>query len=189
VLTDGLTDYATARLPPCGQWRPPERRQDQGPIPQPRWMPLPARRYAHVVQSYRRRRLVGVPPGVVFGTRLAIAQVLAAGGWTRNPAFGERLNLARRQRVAAGGRRVHTLCRGEEGLREQRVLCQTSPNCVLPPTRLRPPRAVAGATHGGSARGWRPCPPALAASLTAHMGSRTEVLCSRVPPWPPPPGR
>ena len=69
-------------------------------------MPLPALRYAQVVKSYRRRRLVGVTHRVVFGTRLAIEQVLAACGWTINTAFIERLNLDIRQRVAAVGRRV-----------------------------------------------------------------------------------
>jgi hypothetical protein len=88
-LTDGLKDYATALLTHCGQWMHPERRQDKGPIPKPRWMPLPALRYAQVVKSYRRRRLVGVTHRVVFGTRLAIAQVLAACGWTINTAFIE----------------------------------------------------------------------------------------------------
>jgi hypothetical protein len=40
-LTDGLKDYATALLSHFGQWRQPERRQDKGPMPKPRWMPLP----------------------------------------------------------------------------------------------------------------------------------------------------
>ena len=53
--------------------------------------------YAQVVKSYR--RLVGVTHRVVFGTRLAIEQVLAACGWTINTAFIERLNLDIRQRV------------------------------------------------------------------------------------------
>src|SRR5215472_11930046 len=76
-LTDGLKDYATALLTHCGQWRQPERRQDKGPMPKPRWMPLPALLDAQVVKSYRRRRLVGVKHRVVFGPQLAIAQILA----------------------------------------------------------------------------------------------------------------
>ena len=67
-LTDGLKDYGTALLTHFGQWRQPERRQDKGPRPKPRWMPLPALLYAQVVKSYRRRRLVGVKHRVVFGT-------------------------------------------------------------------------------------------------------------------------
>src|SRR5215475_4732816 len=48
-LTDGLKDYATALLTPYGYWRQPVRRQDKGPMPKPRWMPLPALLYAQVV--------------------------------------------------------------------------------------------------------------------------------------------
>ena len=58
-LTDGLKDYATALLTHFGAWMQPERRQAKGPMPKPRWMPLPALRDAQVVKSYRRRRLVG----------------------------------------------------------------------------------------------------------------------------------
>jgi hypothetical protein len=73
MLTDGLKDYATALLTHYGYWRQPERRQDKGPRPKPRWMPLPALLYAQVVKSYRRRRLVRVQHRVVFGTQRAIA--------------------------------------------------------------------------------------------------------------------
>jgi hypothetical protein len=86
-LTDGLKDYATALLTHFGSWMQPERRQDKGPRPKPRWMPLPALLYAQIVKSYRRRRIVGVQHRVVFGTRLAIEQVLAACGWSINTAW------------------------------------------------------------------------------------------------------
>src|SRR6266850_2325902 len=77
LLTDGLKDYGTALLTHCGQWVHPERRQEKGPRPQPRWMPLPALLYAQVVKSSRCRRIVGVTHRGVFGTRWAIAQILA----------------------------------------------------------------------------------------------------------------
>jgi hypothetical protein len=44
LLPDGLKDYATALLTHSGSWRQPERRQDKGPRPTPRWMPRPALR-------------------------------------------------------------------------------------------------------------------------------------------------
>jgi IS1 family transposase len=186
-LTDGLKDYATALLTHFGHWKHPERRQDKGPRPQPRWMPLPALRYAQVVKSYRRRRLVGVKHRVVFGTQLAIEQVLARCGWTINTAFVERLNLDIRQRVAAIGRRVNTLCQGEAGLREQLVLFQVYHNFVLSHASLRQPLPIPVPTHGsGSAKMWRPCTPAMAAGLTDHVWSLKEVLLYRVPPWPQP---
>src|SRR5215510_5065907 len=115
VLTDGLKDYGTARLTHFGHWRQPQRRQHKGPMPKPRWMPLPELLYAQVVKSYRRRRIVEVKHRVVFGTKAAVAQVLATCGWQINTSFVERLNLSLRQRVAAIGRRVNTLCQGEAG--------------------------------------------------------------------------
>jgi len=186
-LTDGLKEYGTALLTHFGYWVQPERRQAIGPMPKPRWMPLPELRYAQVVKSYRRRRLVGGTHRVVFGTRLAIEQVLARCGWTINTAFVERLNLDIRQRVAAIGRRVNTLCQGAEGLRDQLVLFQTYHNFVLPHASLRQPFAHPLPTNGdGSATLWQPCTPAMAAGVTDHVWSLTEVLLSRVPPWPQP---
>ena len=48
-------------------------------------------------------------------TLTAVEQVLAACGWQIQTAFVERLNLTIRQHVAAVGRRVSTLCKGEDG--------------------------------------------------------------------------
>jgi IS1 family transposase len=184
-LTDGLKDYATALLTHFGQWRHPERRQERGPRPKPRWRPLPELRYAQVVKSYRRRRIVGVTHRVVFGTRLAIEQVLARCGWTINTAFVERLNLDIRQRVAAIGRRGNTLCQGETGLRDQLTLFQVYHNFVLPHASLRQLLPAPEVTDSWSAaKVWRPCTPAMAAGLTDHVWSLKEVLLSRVPPWP-----
>src|SRR5712671_6384373 len=127
-LTDGFKEYATALLTHYGQWVQPPRRQDPGPHPKPRWRPLPQLLYAQVVKTVRRRRLVRVRHRVVFGTLEAVQQVLAAGGWQINTAFIERVNLSMRQHVAAVGRRVSTLWKGEEGLRQQLALYHTSYN-------------------------------------------------------------
>ncbi len=186
-LTDGLKDYGTALLSHFGHWIHSERRQDKGPRPQPRWMPLPQLLYAQVVKSYRRRRIVGVTHRVVFGSRLVIEQRLARYGWTINTAFVERLNLELRQCVAAIGRRVNTLCQGEAGLRDRLVWFKGFHNFVRPHASLRQPWFAPETTNGrGSAKGWRPCTPAMAAGLTDHVWSITEVLLYRVPPWPQP---
>src|SRR5256714_3942793 len=124
-LTDGLKDYGTALLTHFGFWMQPERRQDKGPMPKPRWMPLPELLYAQVVKSYRRRRLVGVKHRVVFGTQLAVTGVLAACGWTINTAFIERLNLDIRQRVAAAGGPRRTPWPGETGVVEPAGACSS----------------------------------------------------------------
>src|SRR2546426_43242 len=186
-LTDGFKEYATALLTHCGQWVQPPRRQDQGPSPKPRWMPLPQLLYAQVVKTVRRRRLIRVRHRVVFGTLEAIQQVLAACGWQINTAFVERLNLSMRQHVAAVGRRVATLCKGEDGLRQQLALYHGYYNFCLPHASIRQPLPQSLPTNGtGSAKQWRPRTPAMAAGLTDHVWSLREVLLYRVPPWPQP---
>jgi IS1 family transposase len=188
-LTDGFKEYATALLTHCGQWVQPPRRQDHGPHPKPRWMPLPQLLSAQVVKTVRRRRLIRVRHRVVFGTLEAIQQVLAACGWQINTAFVERLNLTIRQQVAAVGRRVMTLCKGEEGLRQQLALYHTYYNFCLPHTSLRRPLPQPEVTNGtGAAKRWQPRTPAMAAGLTDHVWTLREVLLFRVPPWPQPAG-
>src|SRR5262249_44624602 len=142
----------------------PARRLDQGPIPQPRWLPRPGLLSAPGVQSYRRRRLVGVKHQVGFGTRLALEEVWARWGWTIHTACVERLTLDIRQRVAAIGRRVHTLCQGEAGVWEQCALLHVSHHCVLPHASLRQPLLVPAVPNDrGAAQVWRPWTPAMAA--------------------------
>jgi IS1 family transposase len=121
-LTDGFREYLTALLTHYGQWVQPPRRQDKGPAPKPRWMPLPGLLYAQVVKIVRRRRLVDVQHRVVFGSLEAVNHLLAPLGWRINTAFVERINLSIRQHVAAVGRRVSTLRKGEDGLRQQLAL-------------------------------------------------------------------
>jgi hypothetical protein len=150
-------------------------------------MPLPALLCAQVVKRYRRRRLVSIRHRVVFGTLAGIEQVLATQGWHINTAFIERANGAIRQHVAAVGRRVITLCKGEAGLRQQLALHHTYYNFCLPHASLRLPLLQPEPTHGnGSAKRWRPRTPAMAAGLTDHVWTLREVLLFRVPPWPQP---
>jgi IS1 family transposase len=186
-LTDGFREYLTALLTHYGHWVQPSRRQDKGPAPKPRWMPLPTLLYAQVVKTLRRRRLVEVQHRVVFGTKAEVEQVLVVCGWQINTAFVERLNLSLRQRVAAMGRRSATPCKSENGLSQHLALFQVYHNFVLPHTSLRQPLAEPVPTQGtGSAKVWRPRTPAMAAGLTDHVWSLREVLLFRVPPWPQP---
>ena|SRR5882724_1908427 len=186
-LTDGFKEYTLALLTHFGHWVQPPRRQATGPAPKPRWMPLPALLYAQVIKQYRRRCLVGVCHRVMFGRLAAVKRVLAVQGWRINTAFIERVNLTIRQHVAAVGRRVMTLCKGEAGLRHQLVLYHTYYNFCLPHASLRQPLPQPEPTNGhGSAKTWRPCTPAMAAGLTDHVWTLSAVLLFRVPPWPQP---
>jgi IS1 family transposase len=188
-LSDGYPHYLTAIVTHCGHWVQPSRCPAPGPAPKPRWMPLPALRYAQVVKRMRRRRIVEVKHRVVFSTTMAVEQVLATCGWQINTAFVERLNLSLRQRVAAMGRRSATPCKSEDGLRQQLVLFQVYHNFVLAHASLRQPLFVPEPNNGngtGSATVWRPCTPAMAAGVTDHGWTLREVWLYRVPPWPQP---
>jgi hypothetical protein len=115
--------------------------------------------------------------------------VRAAPGWQLNTACIERLTLTSRQHVAAVGRRVSTLCEGEDGVRQQLGLYHVDDNFCLPHASLCPPLLQPEPTHGsGSVKRWRPRTPAMAAGLTAHVWTLREVLLFRVPPWPQPAG-
>jgi hypothetical protein len=186
-FSDGFKGYLPAILGHFGWWTQSERRQGTGPMPKPRWMPLPGLLYAQVVKQYRRKRVVGVKHRVVFGTMEAVAPVLAVCGWKINTSMVERLNLDMRQRVAAIGRRVNTLCQGAASLQQQLALFQVYYNFVLPHASLRQPLPIPESTKGtGSARLWQPRTPAMAAGLTDHVWTLKEVLLYRVPPWPQP---
>jgi IS1 family transposase len=188
-LTDGFREYLTALLTHYGHWVQPPRRKDKGPTPKPRGMPLPQLLYAQVIKTTRWRRLVRVTRRVVFGTREAVEQVLAACGWQINTSFVERLNLTIRQHVAAVGRRVSTLCQGEDGVRQQLAVYHVYYNFCLPHASLRQPLSQPEPTKGsGSAKIWRPYTPAMAAGLTDRVWTLREVLLYRVPPWPQPAG-
>jgi transposase-like protein/IS1 family transposase len=186
-VTDGFKEYTTALLTHFGQWVQPPRRQATGPVPKPRWLPLPQLRYAQVVKTYRRRRLVRVRRRVIFGTLVSVKHVLASQGWQINTAFIERVNLTIRQHVAAVGRRVMTLCKGEAGVRQQLALYHTYYNFCLPHASLRLPLPQPLPTNGtGSARTWQPRTPAMAAGLSDRVWTLRQVLLYRVPPWPQP---
>jgi hypothetical protein len=155
-LTDGFKEYMTALLTHYGQWVHPPRQRAQGPAPRLRWMPRPQLLDAQVIKTTRRRRLVEARRRVVFGTKAAVDQVLMTCGWQINTAFVERLNLSLRQHVAAIGRRAATLCKGEDGLRQQLTLYQTYYNFVLSHASLRQGLPQPEPTNGtGSARQWR----------------------------------
>lgn len=89
--------------------------------------------------------------------------------------------------MAAVGRRVTTLCKGEAGLNQQLGLYHVYYNFCLPHTALRQALVEPIPTSsGGRARLWQPCTPAMAAGLSDHVWSLKEVLLYRVPPWPQP---
>ena len=186
-LSDGNPNYLPAIVSHFGHWVQLPRRQNRGPWPKPRWMPLPGLLYAQVVKCTRRRRLVEVIHRVVIGTQAQVDAILIPCGWQINTAIVERLNLSLRQRVAAIRRRSATSCKSETGLSQPLILFQVYHNFVLSHASLRLSLVEPIATNGnGSAKLWQPQTPAMAAGLTDHVWTLREVLMFRVPPWPQP---
>jgi hypothetical protein len=73
----------------------------------------------------------------VCGTQAGVKHVMAPQGQHIDTAFIERVNLTTGQPVAAVGRRVMTLRKSEEGIRQQLALYQTWDNRCLPHAGLR----------------------------------------------------
>jgi hypothetical protein len=115
-------------------------------------------------------------------------------GWGNLRANGHPNGGSWRQRLCVACHRyfletLGTLCKGEDGLRQQLALYHVYDNFCLPHASLRQPVPQPVPTHGtGSATQWRPCTPAMAAGLTDHVWTLREVLLFRVPPWPQPAG-
>jgi hypothetical protein len=162
-LTDGFKEYTTALLTHDGQWVQPARQRAQGPAPTPRWMPLPGLLYAQGIKTVRRRRLVRVRHRVIFGTLVAIEQVLAAHGWHINTAFVERLNLTIRQQwrrwdvVSPRSARARMACGSSwPYIRSTIISVCPIPACASLSRSLNPPRASARPRRGGPVRQrWR----------------------------------
>jgi len=148
-------------------------------------MPKPGLLYAQVVKSYRRRRLGEIQHRVIFGAAQTIESILAKRGWKLNTSCVERLHRDVRQHVAAIGRRVHTLCTHEAGLRQQLALFHGYHNFVLPHASSRLSLLQFDALSERRAiKRWQPQTPAMAAGLTDHVWSLRELLMFRVPSWP-----
>jgi hypothetical protein len=110
----------------------------------------------------------------------AVKHILAPLGWHINTAFVERINLSIRQHVAAVGRRVSTLCKGEDGLQQQLALYHVYYNFCLPPQQLTP-----GAAASRGDQWWR-LSQAVAAMYASDGGrvDRSGVEPARGTPIP-----
>jgi IS1 family transposase len=161
-MSDQWAPYATALLTHFGHW---------------------------VVVKHRvKGRVVGVSWRVVYGSLETIEAILKQSGVGKviNTAFIERLNLSIRQGVAALGRKVTSLAKTDDGLRNQLSLWRAYYNFCLPHSTLRLLLPEPQPTKGnGSPIKWQLRTPAMAANLTDRVWRMEELLLFRVPPWPP----
>jgi IS1 family transposase len=107
--SDQLPEYRTALLHVYGEWSQPPRRGTRGPHLQPRRVPHKELRYAQVVKTRERGRVVALDHHIVCGDAQRMAALLATRptSATINPGFVERENLALRQHNRRLTRKTH----------------------------------------------------------------------------------
>jgi transposase-like protein len=178
VCVDGLSSYVTAfrRV-----FRQPVHTGHRG---RPRLVAEPGLLLAQVVKQYTQRHVVSVSRRVVQGSAEAIAAVLARshGGKEINTAYIERLNATFRSALAPLTRRGRALAHSDTVLTAGMSLVGSAYNFCWVHASLRH-LAIAG-----SALKWQERTPALAAGITDHVWTMSELLHYQVPlsAWVPP---
>ncbi len=182
--SDQLPEYPAALLHTYGVWHQPQRKGDRGRFPKPRLVPPPGLLYAQVVKVRRKGRLVEVRPKVVFGDPDIILQSLATSpvSQTINTSFVERDHLTQRQSNRRLTRRTNGFSKELTWFEKQLWLSLAYYHLVLPHDGLRQELPAPEPTRGtGSPRRWQPRTPAMAAGITDHIWTTTELLSFRVP--------
>jgi hypothetical protein len=121
---------------------------------------------------------------VILGDANAIAARLGAlsTSTTVNTRFVERENLTLRQHNRRLTRKTHGFSKELTGLEKQLWLSLAYYHLALPHESLRQRLSSPEPTRGnGSERLWRPVTPAMAAGMTDHVWTTTELLSYRVP--------
>jgi hypothetical protein len=177
VCVDGLASYVTAfrrafRVPV----RSGEARRLRLVLPEEFLLGQVVKHYAHS-PGRPGHQLVGVVRRVVCGTSAAIATALAAtaSGTVINTAYIERLNATFRAHLVPLVRRGRALAHTTTVLTTGMYLVGCAYNFCWEHDSLRVP-AGPGAPHR-----WQARTPAMAAGLTDHRWTLTEVLHYRVP--------
>lgn len=182
--SDQLAEYRTALLHVYGQWHQPARNGTRGCYPKPRRIAPPDLLYAQVVKQRERGEVIAVSTKVVFGDAAAIQARLEASPASTlvNTSFVERDNLTLRQQNRRLTRKTTGFSKELVWLEKQLWLSLAYYHLVLPHASLRRELPRPEPSRGrGSARRWEPVTPAMAAGLTDHVWTTTELLSYRVP--------
>jgi IS1 family transposase len=182
--SDQLPEYEQALLTAYGEWYQPERRGPRGARPKPRRRPPPELRYAQVIKTRRRGRVVRVQAHVVFGNPQTVAAYLQTSPVSTaiNTSFVERDNLTQRQSNRRLTRRTTGFSKDIHWFEKQLWVSLAYYHLVLPHHSLRQPLLAPEPTRGrGTPRRWGPVTPAMAAGMTNHVWTTAELLSYRVP--------
>jgi IS1 family transposase len=182
--SDQLPEYADALLHTYGTWYQPERQGNRGRYPNPRRGPLPGLLYAQVVKVREGGHVTEVKTQVVYGEPEAVAARVAASpvSDTINTSFVERDNLTQRQSNRRLTRHTTGFSKEIAWFEKQLWLSTAYYHLVLPHHSLRQPLETPEPTRGtGTPKRWKPVTPAMAAGITDHVWTTTELLSYRVP--------
>lgn len=182
--SDQLAAYQQALLHTYGHWVQPERQGQRGRLPKPRLVPAPDLRYAQVVKVRNGGRVTEVKTKIIFGTPEAIAAQLTHSPVSNsvNTSFVERDNLTQRQSNRRLTRRTNGFSKDIGWFEKQLWLSTAYYHLVLPHHSLRQPLECPEPTRGtGTPQKWKPVTPAMAAKITDHVWSTSELLSYRVP--------
>ena len=171
VCVDGLASYVGAF---ARAFRHPLRAGRRG---RPRLVPDPGFLMGQVVKSYAKRRVKGVARRAVRGTAGAIlARLKAVGGGSQiNTSYIERLNATFRAHLAPLARRGRALARRQATLTAGMYLVGCAYNFCWAHDSLRLPAPT------GAPLKWQERTPAMAAGLTDHRWTLSELLHYQVP--------
>ncbi len=171
VCVDGLSSYVTAFR---RGFRSPVRTGRPG---RPRLVLAEGFLLGQVVKRYAQRCVTAVEQRVVCGTAAAITAVLVAtkSGTLINTAYIERLNATFRSRLVPLVRRGRALARTEAALTAGMWLVGCAYNFCWYHDSLRREAPL------GTGRHWQELTPAMAAGLTDHPWTMSELLSYRVP--------
>ena len=162
LVTDGWRGYVDA-------WRKAFRtRQRTGKRGQPRLQAWTQLTIAQTVKMYERGRCVGVGVCRFWGDTAWVVRLLPA-KQILNTAYIERLNATFRQRLCGLTRKGRALLRQPATLTTRMYLLGCVYNWCTPHQSLSHKEA---------------CTPAMAAGLTTHVWSLSELLCFRIAPAP-----
>ncbi len=182
--SDQLAEYRTALLHAYGQWYQPLRQGKRGPHPHRRRVPHPDLLYAQVVRQREKGQVVAVSRKVVFGEHELLDRHLTSSSvsTTITTSFVERENLTLRQQNRRLTRKTNGYSKELGWLEKHLWLSLAYYHLVLPHESLRIRLPEPAPTRGtGSARRWQMVTPAMAAGMTDHVWSTSELLSYRVP--------
>ncbi|MBF0462151.1 MAG: hypothetical protein HQL87_12220 [Magnetococcales bacterium] len=182
--SDQLPEYRTALLEAYGQWVQPERTSQRGRCPKRQLVPCPGLLYAQVVKRKERGHLVDITTKPVFGDADTIRARLASFSTSNsiNTSFVERGNLVLRQGNRRLTRKTNGFSKDLIWLEKQLWMSLAYYHFILPHQSLRRKLSVEEPTRGsGSHRRWQSITPAMAAGMTDHVWSTSELLSYRIP--------